>query len=55
MFLEKIYSICVSLMTVSDPWLMIPKRPMRSREKLFGDWSFGEDGGEMVSMLVSNK
>ena len=44
-----------SFMTVSDPWLIIPKRPMRSREKLLGDWSFGEDGGDIVSMLVSNK
>ena len=45
---------CVSYMTVSDPWLVMPKRPMRSREKLLGDW-FGEEGGEIASMLESNK
>ena len=47
--------LCVLEMTVSVPWLKIPKRPMRSREKLVGDWSFVDDEGDMLSVLKSNK
>ena len=46
---------CVSEMTVSVPWLEIPKQPMRSQEKLASDWSFGDDEGGMLSVLISNK
>ena len=37
------------------PWLKIPKRPMRSWEKLAGYWYFGDDEGGMLSVLKSNK
>ena len=45
----------VSGMTVSVPWLEIPRRPMRSREKLAGDWSFGDDVIGKLSVLISNR
>ena len=38
-------------MMVSVPWLEIPKLPMRSRKKLAGDWSFGDDGGDIFPYL----
>ena len=51
-----LYMFCVTGMTVSVPWLEIPKRPMRSREKLAGDWALGDDdGGDMFSVLMFNK
>ena len=43
---------CVSLVTVSVPRFTFPKQPVRSWEKLLGEWSLGDDGGEMVSMLI---
>ena len=48
-------TLWVSGMTVSVPWLEIPRRPMRSREKLAGDWSFGDDVSGILSVLISNR
>ena len=42
-------------MTVSVPRLTIAKRPVRLWEKLFGDWSLSDDGGEVVSVFISSK
>ena len=43
------------LCIINDGLCPLANGTQATREKLFGDWSFGEDGGEMVSMLASNK